>query len=152
MKRLLIIPILFLAFKLDAAVADKFGTNGDAVSRSSFTDSNSSNHVLIASAPNVMQNELGGNIILRSLIISGVNPSTVTFYDSVTFAVNVPTVTKIVYNPNPLTAGLPVTIPINVAISSGLMCDIVEAQVAGSNFKQIKWDYTTPPRNGGVGR
>ena len=139
--------------KVNAASGDRFGYSRLEVPRSSYTDSGNTVNVLISSAPNYWSSNLsrGGNIILRSMTVSGVNPSTITFYDTITFANNVSTMVKVYYSPVVTANGNmgAANLNFNILFSSGLM--ISKTDIGGVSAS-IQWDYTTPPSNGGVGQ
>ena len=157
MKQLLVLPILFFAFRLDAATSDRFGNSRREVFRSSFTDSNNDLKVMISSVSKYWSdtgNRGSDTIYLRRAIISGVNPSTVTFYDVFHFNNPFSTAAKIMYNPE-LTGGTMMgsqVIDFDVPFSSGLSYSKVEATNSGTVFLQILWDYSVPPIAGGVGK
>ena len=125
------------------ATSDRFGNLRLEVPRSSYTET-TDRDVLIATV--TPQNT--GAIYLRSVTFSGVTPSTISFYDTVTFQSDTSTRAKIVYPGVVGTSAVsPGTYWINQYYSSGTMYN-----KQGTAPCIINWDYSTPPRYGGVGK
>lgn len=140
-KLFALIGILFLAGPVFAG-QDRFGNSRYEIPRTSFTLSSDRN-VIIASA-GVTQWESGyGAIMIRSIDCSGVNPSTITVFNSIVFDGASSTAAIYQYNPsNGKTDGFYGS----VFISSALSYDKL-----GTAPCMIGWDYTTIPKFGGVG-
>lgn len=113
---------------------DRYGSMRPEIPRSSFTNS-SDPGVVIASNPT----NSGGFFVVRYAYCSGVNASTITFYDTQTFTVNASTKDVLVHQPASPTAllGSPASdIHFNTLYSSGIAYIKTGSAPCG-----IKWDY-----------
>ena len=150
MKNLLFLSVLF--FAVNAWAGDRWGNPRGEITRSSYTESNNDVNVLVSSASKYWQDtlSLGGDIIVRSVILSGVNPSTITFYDTISFT-NATTTESKVFFPG-IANNVPVEVPVNLHISSGFMYSKTEGTPSRGVQAIFKWDYLIPPNGGGIGR
>lgn len=98
-KLIAAVVLLFGAVNLHAATNDRFGNDRDEIPLSSFTATTDFN-VLLASAPSRYStaiSTLGGSVFLRSVDCYGVIPTTISFYNTITFVVATTTRTKVVH-------------------------------------------------------
>lgn len=137
--------ILFVA-SLANAVQDRFGSERYEVPRTSFTDTQDFN-VRIASItePRIdfasMTPTSGGSLVVRSIVISGIVPSTITFYDDTQFNSASSTRARVHYYGSPISA--PVEIDLDLFMSSGIIYNKV-----GTAPMLIKWDWLSPRKRG----
>lgn len=117
---------LFLAFLIPSIAHARFNELRDQVGKSSFTESVDTN-VRISSASS----------FVRYISFSGVEPTTITIYNTQLFTVNTTTKTK-VYWPGGLTN--PITIQLGVMNSSGTMYN-----KQGLGQATFNWDWYALP-------
>lgn len=141
--------VLAAAGLVHAAAEDRFGNQRNEVPRSSYTES-ADNNVMIASAPTMAQvfvasAPTSGALYLRRAIFSGVNATTVTFYDTQNFTVNTTTRTKLVYVPTNSAGGVTgiTSIDMDMYFSSGIVYNKEQGGIAP--FTML-FDFTTTPR------
>lgn len=144
--KLLILSFLFLTAKAWCG-ADRFGNWRQEVPRSSYTET-ADRDVFIATVTELdtrfatMTPTGGGDLIIRSVIFSGVLPSTISFYDDSQFNQFTTTRTKVAYNPLNGQGG-PLQVWLDVFMSSG-----IGYSKNGLGPVQINWDWLSNRKSG----
>ena len=157
MKYLILLSLLF-SISLLRAGDDRFGNHRAEICRASYTEVTETD-VQIASATEIffffffsLTTASMGQMYIRRVVFSGLNPSTVTFYDSGVMTVNTSTKAKIGYIPNNANGGLTgaTAIDVDLYFSSAILMNY-QCQTPPCPMI-VNWDYLTPPRFGGVGK
>ena len=150
MKRLfLILGLSLLSFNAHAAF-DRYGNSRGEVNRSSYTEVIQTNVVIASSTerngldPSTMTFTVSPVIFLRSIIFSGVNAATATFYDAGALDPTTSTKTKVSYIPTMNGAGVTgvTSIPFDISFSSSMLLNL---QCAAPCPTTITYDYSTIP-------
>lgn len=134
MKKYLLAGLILFSWSLSHAGQDRFGSMRGEIPRSSFTYS-ADPGVVVASNPT----NSGGFFVVRYAYCSGVNASTITFYDTQTFTVNATTKDVLSHQPTSPTSfngATETSIHFNTLYSSGIAYIKTGAAPCG-----IKWDY-----------
>ncbi len=122
------------------AASDRFGNERMEVPRSSYTDSEDLNLVISSIPSNGV-----GSLVLRSVIFSGVDPTTITFYNANLFKASISTAMMLEYTPNfgasSGSGGIPVKVDLDMYISSAIMY----RKIGGSAPVLIKYDWLANP-------
>lgn len=145
--KLLILSFLFLTARAWAE-SDRFGNWRQEVPRSSYTET-ADKDVFIATVTELntlfatMTPTAGGDLVLRSVIFSGLVASTIAFYDDSQFNQFTTTRTKLIYTPQAGSGGAPVQIFTDVYFSSGILYNKI-----GLAPVQINWDWLTNRKSG----
>lgn len=153
-KFLLVFAFSFCILRLFAG-DDRFGNHRAEIMRSSFSaGAFATQGVVLASATEVDSLNISsstivraGQLYIRRVVFSGVNASTLTFYDFGTLsAPNISTKSIISYVPSIGLGGVTGAgaIDVDLYFSSAIL--VVKDCAGPPCFSTVNWDYLTPPR------